>query len=72
LDRVVGVANLGDTFIQEPDTTMRNQCEAVTQPSTYSQAHRCLKKAAKRILGRKLCSHHVRANMQGATNAKLN
>jgi hypothetical protein len=38
---------------------MKNQCEAVTLASTYSQSHRCLKKAGIKRLGkRRLCLHH--------------
>jgi hypothetical protein len=43
----------------------KNQCEAVTQASTYSAAHRCLKaRAAKNAGTRKLCVHHQ--NMESA------
>jgi hypothetical protein len=38
---------------------MKNQCEAVTRPSSYTAAHRCLKKkAGARLGGRYLCTHH--------------
>lgn len=40
---------------------MRNQCEATTLASTYSRAHRCLKKKAgkkKKAGARALCSAH--------------
>ena len=36
---------------------MKNQCQAVTLASTYSQAHRCLKPAAGSRAPR-LCAHH--------------
>jgi|GEM_PF-4738284 len=36
-----------------------NQCDAQTLPSTYSEAHRCLKSTGlKRIGKRTLCMHH--------------
>jgi hypothetical protein len=42
------------------EPTMRNQCEATTLESTYSRAHRCLKKTAgkKRTGRRGLCPAH--------------
>lgn len=47
---------------------MKNQCEAITAPSTYSQAHRCLKKAKKLAGGRRLCPHHLRAAVSQRMN----
>ncbi len=38
---------------------MRNQCEATAPASTYTAAHRCLKKGKKNG-GRRLCPHHAR------------
>lgn len=36
------------------------QCDAVTQPSTYTLAHRCLKTRGVKKAGRKnLCAHHL-------------
>ncbi|MBI5209951.1 MAG: hypothetical protein HY927_08265 [Elusimicrobia bacterium] len=35
------------------------QCDATTLPSTYTTAHRCLKKAGVKKVGKKnLCTHH--------------
>lgn len=35
------------------------QCEAITLPSSYSEAHRCLKTSGVKKSGRKyLCAHH--------------
>lgn len=42
---------------------MKEQCEAVTQASTYSEAHRCLKKGTAAKAGRRiLCAHHRTAD----------
>ena len=48
------------------------QCEAITQPSIYSKAHRCLKKnGVKKIGKRYLCAHHKNVKIPDATsNAK--
>lgn len=46
------------------------QCEAMTQPSYYSKAHRCLKKnGVKKIGKRYLCAHHKNTNIQDAASA---
>lgn len=38
---------------------MNKQCEAVTLASTYSDAHRCLKRRGVKKTGkRRLCAHH--------------
>jgi len=38
---------------------MKTQCEATTPASTYSLAHRCLKRGgAKKTGQRRLCAHH--------------
>lgn len=37
---------------------MTNQCEATTLASTYSTAHRCLKKRVKKTGKKSLCAHH--------------
>ena len=38
---------------------MKKRCEAVTQPSTYSAAHRCLKRPVPKKTGKRhLCVHH--------------
>ena len=46
------------------------QCEAITQPSVYSKAHRCLKKnGVKKIGKRYLCAHHKNAKILAAASA---
>jgi len=36
-----------------------NQCDAKTLPSTYSEAHRCLKSTGLKKIGKRyLCTHH--------------
>ncbi len=46
------------------------QCEAITQPSVYSKAHRCLKKnGIKKIGKRYLCAHHKNAKILAAASA---
>ncbi|UPT72803.1 MAG: hypothetical protein M0D55_12825 [Elusimicrobiota bacterium] len=38
---------------------MKKQCDAVTPASTYTEAHRCLKKSGLKKSGkRRLCAHH--------------
>lgn len=38
---------------------MKEQCEATTKASTYSEAHRCLKMVGAPPPGKKpLCAHH--------------
>ncbi len=39
---------------------MKDQCHAVTLASTYSDAHRCLKKIDLSRAGKKIhCAHHL-------------
>lgn len=39
-----------------------NQCEAITLPTTYAPAHRCLKTHnLVKVQGRTVCPHHRRA-----------
>jgi len=41
------------------EPSMKKQCEATTLPSTYSGAHRCLKRRGVKKAGKKsLCAHH--------------
>jgi len=36
-----------------------SQCQAVTSPTTYSRAHRCLKRSGVQKVGAmSLCAHH--------------
>lgn len=45
---------------------MKEQCEAITQASTYSDPHRCLKKGTVAGSGkRRLCAHHRAAEPGG-------